>query len=103
MIKIKKLKQLKLWNLNPTEEIPVVWEWYADWIFDKCLKKEDFDKFKDAYDTMIEFTMICEKMNRTEAMARVDGNIKYWYQRASKNSHPFKEYFNKLTIMNHGI
>jgi len=102
MIKITKLKDLKEWNLNPTEEIPVVWEWYADWIFDKCLAKEDFDKFQDAFNTMVDFTMICEKLNKKDSISRVENNIKYWYGRASKNSHPFKEYFNTL-IMNYGV
>lgn len=102
MIKIVSIEALKEWNLNPTEEKPIVAEWYYDYVFDEVLIKKDYALFKDVYDTMIRFTSICEKLNLRDATNRLNENLRFWYNRASKTPYPFKEYFNKILIEYHG-
>jgi hypothetical protein len=100
---ITSLEQLKEWNSNPTEDLPVVWDWYADWIFDECLKKKSFKLYEEAIDVMVIFTIRCEKMQARDARNRVNDNLRYWCGRASKNREPFGKYFNKLLITYEGI
>lgn len=102
MITINNIEGLKRWNNDPTEEKPCVAEWYYDWIFDDVLKRKNFKEFEEAYEEMIRFTKICEKMDRWAAIDLLNRNLKYWYNRASKDDKPFKEYYNKLLIKNFG-
>lgn len=102
MITINNIEGLRRWNNEPTEEKPCVAEWYYDWIFDEVLKRKKFEEFEDAYNEMIRFTIICEKMDRLAAIELLNGNLRYWYNRASKDAVPFQEYFNKILIKNFG-
>lgn len=88
-MKITSLEELKNWNHNPTEEIPVVMEWYMDWIFDEVLEKVDFYLFVDAFDTFVEFTAKAEKITLNKAKKKVIENLCYWGDRANKESEPF--------------
>jgi len=84
MAKIISLEELKSWNLNPTEENPIVLEWFMDWFFEYCLMKNKHKLSLDAYNTMIEFTRICEKMSFIESKYRVNGNFNYYSGYSSK-------------------
>ena len=96
--RITSLQQLKDWNSNPTPEPPIVAEWFYDWIFDECLKENDFEKFKDAYDTMLKFAVQCEDMSHSNAIVLLNDNLRFWYSRTSKDSKTFRKYFNKILI-----
>lgn len=99
MIKIESLEELEKWNEDPTEELPYVLEWYMDWIFDECLAKKDYDFFKRGYMAMINCTLLCEKgFKLSQAVDRTNANLRYWYNRASKDSSKFKEFVNKITV-----
>jgi len=77
-MKITSLQQLKDWNRNPTAEAPTVLEWFLDWFFEELVMKNRVGEAKDARQTMIEFTMKCEKMNEQEAIQRVDSNFLHY-------------------------
>jgi len=75
---IRSLNALKRWNKNPTEKAPIVLEWFLEWFFEKLLDKDKIKEAIEARETLIEFTMICEKIAKEEATQRVDGNFFYF-------------------------
>lgn len=82
-IKITSLEQLKEWNninKSKTDFIkPIVCEWFYDWFFEVLLdEKEDYKQAKDARDTMIEFTQICENKTLEEATLLTNANLRYY-------------------------
>ncbi len=81
-IKIESLSELKQWNKNPTKEKPIVLEWLMDWFFEELLDRSEIEKAIEAREVLIEFTMICEKMDRKNAIERVDTNFDYYSGRA---------------------
>ncbi len=44
MIRIQNLDDLKKWNSNPTEEKPIVLEWFMDWFFEELIFKIKLQK-----------------------------------------------------------
>lgn len=80
--RIRGLMALKRWNNNPTEEKPVVQEWFLDWFFEELLDKGRNEKAIEAREVMIEFTVICEKLTKEQAIERVDTNFDYYSDRA---------------------
>lgn len=92
-LKIKDLNSLKEWNKNPTVKKPIVLEWFMDWFFDDVLMKDKKELALDAYNTMIEFTMICEKMSKEQAIDRVHINLGYYSGYSSKWSKKLKKHF----------
>jgi hypothetical protein len=85
-LRIKCFNALKHWNNNPTEEKPIVLEWFMDWFFIEVLEKEKMALAVEAREEMIKFTMICEKMERDQAIERTDTNLDY-YSNYSSNWH----------------
>lgn len=90
-MRITNLKQLKGWNQNPTEELPILYEWFLDWFFKDVLMKDKFELAKDAHEEHIKFAMICNKFTRQQAIERVNGNVGYyagysseWYAKLDK-------------------
>ena len=71
------LMALKRWNKNPTDEKPILQEWFLDWFFYKLLDKNRTEKAIEAREALIDFTMICEKLNKEKAIERVDTNFDY--------------------------
>ncbi len=101
MIKIKSLQELKNWNNKPTEEKPVLMEWFLDWFFEELLEKDDFEKAKEAREEFIKFTEICEDMNKTEAINRVDGNLQYYSGYSITKWQPkLAQFFNHTILTN---
>ena len=78
MIRIQNLDDLKKWISNPTEEKPIVLEWFMDWFFEELIFKNKITEAVEAYNVMIEFTQICEKMNYEDAVQRNLTNLNYW-------------------------
>lgn len=78
LVRIKSLSGLKKWNKSPTEEKPIVMDWFYDWFFEKVLMKDNFEKAKDAFYTMVEFTEKCEKMSHKDSLDRVKSNLVYY-------------------------
>jgi len=78
MIRITSLEQLKQWNSHPTEEKPIVLEWFLDWFFEELLDMGKTEEAIEARNVMIEFSMLCEGMSREEATSRVDSNFDHY-------------------------
>jgi|ERR1035437_1607140 hypothetical protein len=87
---INSLEELKEWNRVPTGDRPFAWDWYLDWIFIEVLEKVDYDLFLDAFDTMVEFTTIWEKISEKEAIERTIKNLQYVDDRNSYFSDTLK-------------
>lgn len=96
MINITSLEQLKEWSIDDSEA--VVMDWYLDWIFDEVLKRKQYSEFEEAFDAMVQFTIYYEDFKRIDAFIRTLSNLKYWEDRASKDSNPFRKYVNKIII-----
>lgn len=79
-MKIKSLKALKKWNENPGGKLPIVLEWWLDWMLISISKKEDV---YEGYFEMIKFTQFCQKFNIGEALKQTNNNLLYWNDRAS--------------------
>lgn len=77
-IKITSLYQLKKWNKNPTKKLPIILDWFMPYFFEKLLTKEKFELAKDAFDTMVRTTEICEKFTTEEAHRRTFFNLCYY-------------------------
>jgi len=103
MKKIRSIEALKEWNENPTKELPIVAEWFYDWIFEECLIFGDYDKFRDAYETMVRFDEICNDHDNIEAKIFINNNLKFWRNRASYDIEPFKTHFNRLVVEYFGV
>lgn len=96
--KITSIQGLKQWNDTyqyndgQIESKPIVLEWFLDWFFDEAL--DSITQAKEAFDEMIRFTIICERVNKYEALGTVLSNLNYWYSRASKfnKSSRFKKF-----------
>lgn len=78
MLRIRNLKDLKKWNSNPTEEKPIVMEWFYNWFFEDVLMKDKLDLAVDAFHTAVEFTEKCEKLSHTDALSRMRSNLNYY-------------------------
>jgi hypothetical protein len=89
---IDSLEDLKAWNQNPTDEVPIVLHWYHRFFFEEALMKDDIKLIVDAYLTIIEFAMICEGMDFNEAKERVDGNLEYYSNSSVHWSNKLKLY-----------
>src|ERR1035437_5584746 len=76
--RIESLKELKRWIQNPTRSKPIVFDWFINWFFDELLMYNRIDVARDAYQTMIEFTIICEQLTREQAIERMNDNIGYY-------------------------
>lgn len=99
MIRIKGLRELKKWNKNPTEEKPIVMEWFYDWFFEELLMKDNFEKAKDAFFTSIEFTERCENLSYAEALNRMKNNLEYYSGYGWTNWRPkYFEFLKKLEM-----
>ncbi len=92
-IRITSLKQLKQWNATPTAEKPIVLEWFMDWFFDKVLMRDKKELAIDAYNTMVEFAEICEKMDKESAIQRTNSNLRYYAGYAGAWQKKLKKYF----------
>jgi len=75
MLYINSIDDLEEWIKNPTEEKPVVLEWFLDWFFMDLLSRGRIGEAMLARNTMIEFTMICEDMTSKNATDRIDNNL----------------------------
>lgn len=90
-LRIKTIKELESWNNENLfksikirdNEKPIVLEWFLDWFFDEALIK-DLKLAKRGFDALVEFTVICESLDRDLAVGRVLSNLNYWFNRASK-------------------
>ena len=102
MIRITSLNQLKNWNNKPTKESPIAMEWLIEYFFE-LLDTKNNDIAFDLYNSFIEFTMICEKMNELkDAIYRVQLNIG-WYADRGINDKNNLNYFYKLNNINQQI
>ena len=96
-MKIKSLQELKNWNNNPTKIKPIVMEWFYDEFF-KILQNSEFDNALSLYDTFIEFTMICEKLNLKDAIYRVQLNLGWYADRGLPDMDNLKKFYKKNNI-----
>ena len=106
MQRITNLQDLKVWNKNPTLELPIVLDWYMDWVLGELLKEdgnklqrkarnEHFKKFKDAFDAMVEFSMICNNSTQFQAQHLTKENLLFWNDRASYYKKYLEGYLDK--------
>jgi hypothetical protein len=91
--RIESLKELKRWIQNPTRSKPIVFDWFINWFFDELLMQDKYDIAIDAYNTLIEFTMICEKLNKEQATERVNDNLGYYSGYSVHWNKKLKKYF----------
>jgi len=84
-LKIESLKELKQWNTENKNKSnftpPIVLDWFMDYFFDEAIP---LGIAQEAYEIIIDFCSICEKMSQQDAKRRVMGNILFWNDRASK-------------------
>ncbi len=102
-MKITSIDELRDWNDNnfrppEGEEKVYVLQWWLDWIFDDVLKRKDYNAFKNGMNTFVEFTVIYENKTFHEALMLTFMNLKYWWDRASKDDKPFRGFYNKLLL-----
>lgn len=77
-MKITSLDELKAWNKNPTEEKPIMLEWFLDWFFEELISKDDTVAAAEAYNAYVEFAILCEDLTSEEAIERVENNLTHY-------------------------
>lgn len=78
MLRINSLDALKKWNDNPTEEKPIVLDWFLNWFFEDLLMKDKYTEALEATEVLVKFTEICESLNTEEAVNICLSNFKYY-------------------------
>lgn len=91
--RIRSLQELKEWNENPTEEIPILYEWFLVWFFDEVLMKNKKKLAMEAHEEHIKFGMICNKFTREQSIERVNSNLGYYAGYSAKWAEKLKKYF----------
>ena len=94
--RITTFERLKEWNENPTEELPIVYEWFLDWFFEQ-LVEGNIDLVREANEVHIKFCMICNNFNRSQAIERVNTNMNYYAGYSQK----WRELLNEHKILTH--
>jgi len=92
-LRIQSLTELKAWNINPTKDLPILFEWFFDWFFNKVVEPKKQKKAIDAYEESIKFCMICEDFNKEQAEFRMHRNYRYY---ANYGSTRWPKKLNKL-------
>jgi hypothetical protein len=77
MLKIKSIEELKAWNASPTKEKPYVAEWFFDYFFE-LLENNNYKKARDAHNTYIKFSKVCEGMLHKMAIELMKKNLEYY-------------------------
>jgi hypothetical protein len=82
---ITSLAALRRWNANPTPQLPIMLDWYLDWLFEQVLDvHRDFRLASESLEDFIRFTMICEKADRSIAVTRCVKTLNSYAQREDR-------------------